>query len=161
MSSRWAWTRAGSTPGGAYLRDRGPIEGRCPSKAVRGKTIEPQIWADAEAFLRDPGDLLRELEDEAADDVGANAERKQRDTLQSGLEDLTQQRTRLLDLAQSGFLQKDELRDRLDELAAKRTALEERLSALEPALETPQDPDVLDTLQWLCTRLDKGLTEEE
>jgi site-specific DNA recombinase len=144
-----------------YLTDRGPIEGRCPSKAVKGATIEPQVWADIETFLRNPGAILHELEQEAGKDTAEVAAREHRDSLHAALEENTLQRSRLLDLAQSGFLEKDELKGRLDDLAEQRKALEERLKALEPVADAALDPEGLVTLTRLHRRFDEGLTDEE
>jgi hypothetical protein len=128
---------------------------------VKGATIEPQVWADIEAFLRSPGDLLHELEAEEENGSAEAAAREQRDTLRSALEDNAGQRNRVLDLAQSGFLEKDELKTRLADLSGHRTALEERLRALERATDAPLDPEGLVTLARLHERLDAGLTDEE
>jgi site-specific DNA recombinase len=144
-----------------YLVDRGPTEGRCTSKAVKGETIEPQIWADIEAFLRNPGELLARLEREAEADTAEVAMREQRTTLRTALADNAHQRDRLLDLAQSGLLEKEELSERLSDLMSAKKSLSERLRALEPAKEAPNGPEVAQTLSRLQRRLDEGLTDEE
>ena len=144
-----------------YLVDRGPVKGRCSSKAVKGETVEPQIWADIEAFLRNPGELLKKLEEEAEADPAEVAMREQRTTLRTALTDNAHQRDRLLDLAQSGLLEKDELAERLSDLTSTRKSLCERLRALEPAEDAPKDRGTAETLTRLLTRLDEGLTNEE
>jgi site-specific DNA recombinase len=144
-----------------YLVDRGPVEGRCSSKAVKGETVEPQIWADIEDFLRNPGRLLARLEQEAETDAAEVEMREQRTTLRTALADNAHQRDRLLDLAQSGLLEKEELSERLSDLMSAKKALSERLRALEPAEEAPRGPEVAQTLSRLQRRLDEGLTDEE
>lgn len=47
---------------GGQLVGRGPHEGRCRSRGIRGDLIEPVVWGDIERFLRDPGELLAELD---------------------------------------------------------------------------------------------------
>src|SRR5580704_608036 len=36
---------------------------KCPAKALNGDYVERLVWADIEAFLRDPGDVLERLRD--------------------------------------------------------------------------------------------------
>ena len=146
-----------------YLVDRGPIEGRCTSKAVKGETVEPQIWSDIEAFLRNPGELLTRLEKEAEEDTAEVTMREQRITLRTALTDNAHQRGRLLDLAQSGLLEKEELAERLAELGRAKKALSERLRALEPVEDVGKGPEASasETLERLLRSLDGGLTDEE
>jgi predicted nuclease with TOPRIM domain len=87
--------------------------------------------------------------------------KEQRSTLRTALADNAHQRDRLLDLAQSGLLEKEELAERLAELGSAKKALSERLKALEPVEDARKDPEAGDTLERLLRRLDEGLTDEE
>ena len=49
---------------GGQLVERGPLPGRCWGQSIRTDVIEPPIWDDIEAWLRNPGDILQTLEAE-------------------------------------------------------------------------------------------------
>ncbi|MEP6609169.1 MAG: recombinase family protein, partial [Burkholderiaceae bacterium] len=57
---------------GGQLSKRPGFE-RCPGKAVRCEAIDDPVRADIERFLRDPGEILNELADEASKAGSANA----------------------------------------------------------------------------------------
>src|SRR5262249_24973853 len=54
---------------------------KCPAKSLNGDYIERLVWADIEAFLHDPGDLIHRLRERLATDG-------QRQHRQEELEDL-------------------------------------------------------------------------
>ncbi len=63
-SNKVGWFRCGG-----QLGERGVIDGRCPGCSVRTDAIEPAVWADIERFLRNPGDILDELDGPAERDA--------------------------------------------------------------------------------------------
>src|SRR5256885_2331366 len=48
------------------LVERGSFGGRCPGQSIRSDAIEPMVWADIEAWLRNPVEVLADLEAERA-----------------------------------------------------------------------------------------------
>jgi site-specific DNA recombinase len=135
------------------LVERGPIDGKCLGKSLRGDEIERIVWADVEAWLRDPGDLLDELEADT-ERIVRNVDAENEGTT---LEELEVGRKRAIALHVRGTLSEDELDQMLDDFAKQRRAVEDRLAAPSPA-ENPEEPPVpADLPTELRTRLDEGL----
>jgi site-specific DNA recombinase len=143
---------------GGRHAERGEFEGRCPSRMVAGHTLEPQIWADVERFLRDPGDVLLDLAAEADREGEAAITEAEAVTLARALEALDQQRSRAIDLVVSGVVTKEELSSRLARIESERAELERRLAAVRPAAELLASPTELDLLDDVRARLEVGLT---
>jgi site-specific DNA recombinase len=143
------------------LVERGPIEGRCPSKSVKGPELEPTVWDDIERWLRNPGDLIDELAAERNRTAGAAVAEADRTTLQTALKNCVSQRDRMLDLYRRGRITVDELDAHLDRISEEKQTLEERLRALEPQLAPAADglPSE-DLLAEIRCRLDEGLDDE-
>jgi site-specific DNA recombinase len=144
------------------LVERGPIEGRCPSKSVKGPELERPVWDDIERWLRNPGDLIDELAAERNGTAAAAVAEAERATLETALKDCASQRDRMLDLYQREVITRDELETRLDGIAERKRQLEERLRALEP--EPLAEVDNLpseDLLGEIRRRLDEGLDDEQ
>jgi site-specific DNA recombinase len=145
------------------LVGRGPLEGRCPAKGVKGEQLEPVIKRDIEGFFRNPGDLLKELAEQVErehDSATAVAE-AERTTLAEALQKVNAQRDRLLDLYLDSQFARDELDHRLAKLEADRVAIQQRLDALEDAAEPEPEPITPDLLAELQRRLDDGLDDKQ
>ena len=141
------------------LVERGPIAGRCRNPSVRTDTIEPVVWADVEAFLRDPGSVLAELQDERGGQAATHEAESL--TLRRAVEKLEGRRLAAIDLGVDGLIPKDELRTRLERLAAERAELDRRLVALSPPDEDALPEGAADLLAEIRGRLDQGLTIEQ
>ena len=84
--------------------ERGPIDGRCPGRSINVEFIDTLVWADIERFLRDPGDVLDELDASRERDAQGAIDEAQLITLKGALESLEAQRARAVSLAVSpGF----------------------------------------------------------
>ena len=145
------------------LVERGPIEGKCTGKSIKGADLEPVVWSDIQRWVRNPGDdMLADLEAEISrEGVKAVAEAEHL-TLSTALDDLDAQRQRVIDLQIRGRLSDEELDSHLDRIGADRAELERRIAALEPATEDEKEPEVTpDLLEELSRRLDEGLRDEE
>ena len=145
------------------LAGRGPLEGRCPAKGVKGEYIEPVIKHDIEAFLRNPGALLDELASELdgeQESTAAIAEAEQT-TLTEALKDVEARRNRLLDLYLDDRFDRDELRRRLDRLEAQQADIQERLDELEPVPVIEPEPLDRALLPELLRLLDAGLDDDQ
>jgi len=138
------------------LVERGPIAGRCHNPSVRTDQIEPIVWADIEAFLRDPGPLLAELQGKSGGQAATNEAESL--TLRRAVERLEQRRLAAIDLGVDGLIPKEELRERL---AAERAELERRLAALRQPDEGAIPAGAPDLLAEIRGRLDQGLTIEQ
>ena len=132
--------------------------------AVRGwaSLLHQVTWGgDIERWLRDPGDVLDDLDgqmERAAADALIEAESI---TLARAIEGLGAQRRQVLQLNIRGCLGDGELDAELDRIAAEKSELEARVAALEPPSgeelsEVPQD-----LLAVVGARLDAGLSIEQ
>jgi site-specific DNA recombinase len=137
------------------LVERGPIEGKCVGKSIRGDAVERIVWDDVEAWLRNPDELLNELEAEAEHASQRAAGQDECRALETRLVELEAERKRAIALHVKGTLAEDELDQMLEELAKQRRAVEDRLVALSPADE-PEPPIPADLLAELRARIDAG-----
>jgi len=142
---------------------RGPLDGRCHGKGIKEEYIAPTIRQDIELLLRNPGELIRELETELAQEretaqaVG-DAEQV---ALEAALAEVLGRNDRLLDLYLDSKFDRRELDRRMQELEERERNIRGRLDRLErpPVVEAePVDADLLVELQ---RRLDAGLTEAQ
>ena len=143
------------------LVERGPIEGRCPAKSVKGPELEPAVWDDIERWLRNPGDLIHELAADGNGTAAAAVAEADRTTLQAALQNCASQRDRMLDLHRRGRISVDELDDHLDRISQEQQATEQRLRELEPDPDPQPDAPALDVLDEVRRRLDEGLDDEQ
>lgn len=151
-----AWYRCNG-----QLVERGPLAGRCPGQSIRTDRIEPAVWADIEHFLRDPGDVLDDLQAEQdANATGAVAEAEVI-TLGRALEHLEAQRKQALALSIRGRLPDAELDAELDRINGERSELERRMAALEPSLPDVPPEAAIDLFEEVRRRLDAGLTDDQ
>ena len=144
------------------LVERGPIEGRCPGKSVKGPDLEPIVWDDIERSLRNPGDLIDELASERNGTAAAAVAEADRTTLQAALKNCASQRDRMLDLYQREVITRNELETRLDGIAEQKKEVEERLQALDPEpLAEVDDLPTEELLDQIRRRLDEGLDDQQ
>jgi len=155
-SKEFGWYRCGG-----QLKERGPIPGKCLGVSVRTDRVEPEIWADIEAWLRNPGDVLDQLDGAAERDSQAAIAEAETVTLTRRLETLESERRTALELRIRGHLSHPELEAHLGRISGERDALRTRLDAVQaPSAEiVPQE--VHDLLSEVRARLDEGLTDEQ
>jgi len=139
--------------------ERGPVEGRCRGKSIRGDYLESTVWADIERFLRDPGDLLDELRAEREMNSAAAVAEAQRTTLEAALQDVAGRRQRMIEAYERKVITVDDLEASLKGIEEEKLGLEERLRDLEP----PPEPEPLaeDLLAEIRRRLDGGLDDAQ
>jgi site-specific DNA recombinase len=125
------WTRANGTKETFYSCNGrsqargvyGKLGRRCTAKAVPSE-IEDLIWADIEGFLRDPGEVLVELEAKAnltrGDEVLA---REQVERLEADAAALVGQRDVVVGLFRRGRIDAASLDRQLDQIDGEETAL--------------------------------------
>jgi site-specific DNA recombinase len=135
---------------------------RCQAKVVKGAHLEPVVWSDIERFLRDPGDILAELEAEAESDPVREALAAERTRWEGALREWQSRRERLLDMYQNSFISKAEFEERLLPIEEGRTQAQQHLDALtEQEDEVAPEPIPADLLAEIHRRLDEGLTDAE
>jgi site-specific DNA recombinase len=143
------------------LVERGPIEGRCPGKSIRGEDLEAIVQADIERFLRNPGDLLDELQAEKELNSAAAVAEAQRTTLEAALLGVAGRRQRMIEAYERRVITVDDLKERLKAIDEERLGLEERLRSLEPPPEPQPEPLAGDLLAEIRWRLDAGLDDAQ
>jgi site-specific DNA recombinase len=161
-------TFVGSTDrwGGRYrcngeLVERGPIVGRCPSCSVKTDVVEPLVWADVERFLRDPGDILDELDaDRERDSEGAVAAAESI-TLTRALEKLEEQEATATSLIVRGVLTESHLVAEMARIGSERAEVKRRLDALRATESPAPTQEAVDVLTRVRVRMDAGLSAEE
>lgn len=138
---------------------------RCPSKSISGR-IEDLVWADIEGFLRDPGDVIRQLE-AGASDSDAETDRLRREVagIEWSLDDLGRQRDLVVGLLRRGRIDAAALDRQLDQIDAEegelRTDLERTRALAAQAGETvTRLRTAEDVLRDLNHRLDQPMTWE-
>ena len=151
-----SWYRCGGRD-----EHRGPLDGKCRNPMLRGEAIEQAVWSDIEAWLRNPGDVLADLESEVEQESEAAIAAAELITLRRALDSLEAQRSRVLALRIRGHLTEGEADAELDRISGEQAALRSRVSALEAprGLDVPESAhDLLDEVR---RRLDAGLTDEQ
>src|SRR5439155_3818874 len=80
-------------------------------------------------------------------------------TIGRSLDALAQQRSRVIDLAVTGVVTREELSSRLARIESERTELERRVAALRDVARAAPSPTELDLLDEVRARLDGGLAD--
>jgi hypothetical protein len=91
------------------------------------------VWADVERWLRDPGDILDEVDGRGERDIQGAVVAAESTILGRALDALDSQRKQVLALSIRGRLDDAEIDAELDRITAERTELEARVATLEPS----------------------------
>jgi site-specific DNA recombinase len=150
----YAWYRCNGTL--ALRRD----EGKCTAKIVFGNHLEQLVWADIEGYLRNPGDVIEELREQVNDTSAAAAREADLQFVQRALQEIPDQRDRLLEIFSRGKLTEDELDRQMTRIESEEDALRRRLAELEPEPIQPQETPSEALLAEIRARLDQGLDFE-
>ncbi len=142
------------------MTSRYDSDNRCQSKMVKSTEIETIVWQDIERWLREPGDLLKELKAEQDQGKAAAVQEAERTTLEARLKELEREKKGYHRQNAQGLLSDAELQDFLKELAESKASIEKRLVELRPHEVEPESLP-FDLLQELRHRLDNGLSEEQ
>jgi site-specific DNA recombinase len=142
------------------LVERGPHPGRCPNPSVRSDLIEEAVWADVERFLRDPGDILDELDGGREQEAARAITEVDSVILGRLIERLAERRRNVLHQAGLGKFSDADIDAELTAIAAEQVDAERRIAALCPADEVVA-PETIDLLGKLRRHLDAGLSDAE
>jgi site-specific DNA recombinase len=129
---------------------------RCQGKTIRCDAIDDPIRTDIERWLRDPGDILNELAQEASDAAGAGAVAEAERVLYEGaLRDLEQQRRRAQNLHIRGGMSAVEFDDALERIETERRFVLQKLEVFGTLTAPSVDIDLLAEIR---AKLDTGLS---
>ncbi len=139
---------------------------KCPSKAINAETIEREVWADIEGFLRNPGDVLQQLGDRV--DEGRREVARLRDLAagyKPALASKELERTRILMLYRRGGISDAQVDEQLsaiqeeeDNLKAEINQRLEQANSIEAGQARLHSAEAL--LEQLNHRLDRAMTWE-
>jgi site-specific DNA recombinase len=146
---------------GGQLVERGAITGRCPGCSIRADRIEPLIWADIEAWLRNPGDVLGQLDGARERKAAGAVAELEAITLRRVIDGLEAQRKQAIALNIRGRLPDAELDAELDRIAVEQATLEARVAVAESPVSDVLPQEARDLLSEVRARLDGGLTDEQ
>jgi site-specific DNA recombinase len=155
-SNKVGWYRCGG-----QLVERGPIPGRCLGTAVRTDRIEPPVWTDIKAWLRNPGDVLDALDGTGEREAQGAIAEVESITLSRALDGLEAQRKQVTALSIRGRLSDADVDVELDRIEAERASLQARLDALQAPRAEIVPQEAHDLLSEVRARLDAGLTDEQ
>ena len=104
-SNKAGWYRCGG-----QLVERGPVPGRCLGTSLRNDAIEPPVWNDIEAWLRNPGDVLDALDGASEREAQGAIAEAESITLARALKSLDDQKARMVKSIRMGVLTDAEVR---------------------------------------------------
>ena len=147
--------------GRQFARGRFGLSGKkCPSKNLNGEYVERLVWADIEAFLRDPGEVLEKLRQRMSLQDGERAQRQtELDAFISRLADKTAERERVLGLFRRGRIGDAELDTQLDLIDAEAAGLQAEIEAASRFLSTEDQATQFRNAESLLALLRKRLEQ--
>jgi site-specific DNA recombinase len=127
---------------------------KCLAKAINGEYVERLVWADIEAFLRDPGDVLERLRDRLSmKDEDRKRQEKELKSLTGRLEQKTAERERILGLFRRGRIDETTLDRQLDAINTEAAGLQSGIEAAERALSAEDRAAQLRSAESLLSTL--------
>lgn len=110
---------------------RGRHEQRCTGRSVKGDIIESLVFADAYAFLTDPGELLDELLAEMRNDRASEGERGELAALRKREASLTAELEKVADLYRMGVYDQERVQAESTSVRKLLDSVRERIAAEE------------------------------
>lgn len=108
---------------------RGPLQGKCTNRNVPAEWLEEAVWEDLVSFIRDPGDALGRLREDAGE-PGAGDTAAERRSLESALAGKDVERQRVMSLYRRGFAKTADVEVQLREVEREEKALRDELESL-------------------------------
>jgi site-specific DNA recombinase len=140
------------------MRDR---DRPCPRRPVKADELEAAVWGHVEQLLNDPETLLKQFEALANQaDAQKTTEGEEAHKAEARLRRLDREEQRLLDAYQAGVVEIAELKDRRQQIAARRQALaaqHEQQARLRSERQTARE--VWANLKAFCQRVRSRLAE--
>jgi site-specific DNA recombinase len=137
------------------------VNGKCDAKAIRGELLERQVWADVEAFIRNPVPVLERLQGRLeADAKGSDQIREQITRLEGLIAQKANERSRVVGLYRRGRLTDADVDSQMEEIAKEVTALEAHASELRGKIASADSIGAtINSAEALLARLRKRLDE--
>jgi len=134
---------------------------RCPSKGVHGGNLEQIVWDDIENFLRNPGAVIKHLQERLRGDVSDVGKNRARlDRLQCLLAAKADERKKVVSLYRKGMLNDAELEQQLSDIDQESTGLATQIEELERKLGGVDSNSAgLENTEALLTKLRSRLDE--
>src|SRR5215470_15009416 len=130
-------------------------DGRCPRRCVRADELEAAVWQHVKALLDDPAALLAQFEAFAREaDAQDTNDRAEEQKWEGRLRRLDREEQRLVDAYQAEVIDLAELKERREQIAARRQALadqREQLARLRDQRRAAQE--VWADLRSFCKRV--------
>ncbi len=127
---------------------------KCPSKNLNGDYVERLVWADIEAFLRNPGDVLGRLRDRLTmKDEDRQKHEKELASLKDRLNQKGAERDRVLGLFRRGRIDDATLDQQLEAINTEAAGLRSGVETVEHALSTQDQAAQLRSAESLLATL--------
>jgi transcriptional regulator with XRE-family HTH domain len=127
---------------------------KCPAKTLNGDYVERVLWADIEAFLHNPGDLLERLRERLSlNDEERKRQEKELKLLKERLEAKTEERGRMLVLYRRGRIDEPTLDQHLELINSEAANLQSSIAEAERALSAEDRAAQLRSAESLLTTL--------
>jgi site-specific DNA recombinase len=137
---------------------------RCPSVSIPVKQLEEDVWEDIDRFLRNPGDVIEQLQ-ASIDREGVHREHTMRDIsgLQTAFAEKQRERQRILELYRRAVITEDDLKAQLEAITAEQAILEHEIENCQDNLRKRQsEQEMLHSTEQLLievrARLDAPLS---
>ncbi|MBB6676458.1 recombinase family protein, partial [Cohnella lubricantis] len=145
---------------------RGPLQGKCNSRNIPAEWIEEKVWEECLTFIRNPGELIKELSGNMQDrkSIKESLEREIQ-MLRTSITDKDTERQEIISLFRKKVITAADVEQQLQDMMTERSNLEKRVRELE---EQIKDEDGLvqqfDTaeimLREIRSKIDNDLTPE-
>jgi hypothetical protein len=146
---------------GAHSRAIYGISGKSAAKSLRGDVLERQVWADVEAFVRNPEPVLERLQGRLeADAKGSGQIREQVTRLEGLIAQKAAERSRVVGLYRRGRLTDADLDAQMEEIGKEEAALEAHVAELRGKISGADSiGPTINSAEALLTKLRKRLDE--
>jgi site-specific DNA recombinase len=127
---------------------------KCPANAINGDYVERLVWADIEAFLRNPGDVLERLRDRLSlKEEDRKRQEKELKSFKERFEQKSAERERMLGLFRRGRIDEATLDRQLDAINTEAAGLQSGIEAAERALSAEDRTAQLRSAESLLSTL--------
>jgi site-specific DNA recombinase len=129
---------------------------KCPAKALNGDYVERLVWADIEAFLRNPGEILERLREKLAQQHGERESQESKLAILKGrMDEKAHERDRMLGLFRRGRIDEATLDQHLDVIDAESAGLQGEIEMAERVLSVEDQASQLRSAESLLEALRK------
>jgi site-specific DNA recombinase len=132
---------------------------RCPSKDINGTYLEDLVWGDIEQFLRNPEEVLDELQSRMTGPVTCRA-RPQTEGMKAALAGKSLERDKVVALYRRGLINEAALEQQLIEVEKEEAALRQQIEiAQDSERQRAQEGHIFETAQALLATMRERLDQ--